>query len=46
MTINQADPTSASPIHFTVVFSEAVSAFATSAVTLSGTLGTTPPTRY
>ncbi len=39
MTINQAagqaDPTNASPINFTVVFSESVSDFATGDVTLS-----------
>ncbi|HQF70358.1 MAG TPA: Ig-like domain-containing protein, partial [Promineifilum sp.] len=48
VTINQAsgqaDPTSASPIHFTVVFSEAVSGFATGDVTLSGTAGATTAT--
>ncbi len=37
----QADPTSTSPIHFTVVFSEAVSGFATGDVTLIGTAGAT-----
>lgn len=41
VTINQAsgqaDPTSSSPIHFTVVFSKSVSDFATGDVTLSGT---------
>ena len=41
VTINQAagqaDPTNASPIHFTVVFSEAVTDFATGDVTLGGT---------
>ena len=41
VTINQAatqaDPTNTSPIHFTVVFSEAVSDFATGDVTLGGT---------
>ena len=40
VTINQAggqaDPTSASPINFTVVFSEAVTGFATGDVTLTG----------
>jgi hypothetical protein len=45
VTINQAaaqaDPTSASPIHFTVVFNEAVSGFATGDVGLSGTAGAT-----
>ncbi len=43
VTINQAagqaDPTNASPINFTVVFSEPVSDFATGDVTLSGTRG-------
>jgi uncharacterized repeat protein (TIGR01451 family) len=39
----QADPTSASPINFTVVFNEAVTGFGNSAadVTLSGTAGAT-----
>jgi len=37
----QADPTSASPINFTVVFSEAVSGFAAADVTISGTAGGT-----
>ena len=41
MTINQAagqaDPTNASPINFTVVFSEAVTGFHGADVTLSGT---------
>src|SRR5687767_3908696 len=37
----QADPTSASPILFTVTFSEAVTGFATGDVTLSGTAGAT-----
>ena len=45
VTINQAgtqaDPTSASPIHFTVVFSEPVSGFTDTDVTLSGTAGAT-----
>jgi hypothetical protein len=45
VTINQAgtqgDPTKASPINFTVVFSENVSDFATGDVTLSGTAGPT-----
>ena len=45
MTINQAagqaDPTNASPINFTVVFSEAVTDFATGDVTLGGTAGGT-----
>ena len=43
MTINQAvgqpDPTNASPINFTVVFSEAVTGFATGDVTFGGTSG-------
>jgi hypothetical protein len=45
VTINQAagqlDPTNASPINFTVVFSEVVSDFATGDVTLGGTAGAT-----
>jgi hypothetical protein len=45
VTINQAatqaDPTSFSPIHFTVVFSEVVIDFATGDVTLMGTAGAT-----
>src|SRR6266540_1554890 len=45
VTINQAagqaDPTSTSPINFTVVFSEAVSGFAAADVTISGTAGGT-----
>ncbi|MGE5603267.1 MAG: hypothetical protein ACM30E_09465 [Nitrososphaerales archaeon] len=45
VTINQAsgqaDPTTASPINFTVVFSEAVTGFATGDVTLDGTAGPT-----
>ncbi|MFZ1454042.1 MAG: hypothetical protein WAT20_15155, partial [Ferruginibacter sp.] len=45
VTINQAaaqaDPTSASPINFTVVFDQAVTGFATGDVTLSGTAGAT-----
>jgi len=48
VTINQAagqaDPTSASAINFTVVFSESVSDFATGDVTLSGTAGATTAT--
>jgi len=48
VTINQAsgqaDPTSSSPINFTVVFSEAVSGFATGDVTLSGAAGATTAT--
>jgi hypothetical protein len=45
VTINQAagqsDPTSTSPINFTVVFSEPVTNFATGDVTLGGTAGAT-----
>src|SRR5437867_8847929 len=45
VTINQAagqaDPTSASPINFTAVFSEPVSGFTGAGVTLSGTAGGT-----
>src|SRR5207249_592663 len=45
VTINQAatqaDPTSASPINFTVVFSEAVSGFTGTDVTIGGTAGGT-----
>src|SRR5439155_683680 len=37
----QADPTNASPIHFTVVFGKPVSDFATGDVTLGGTAGAT-----
>src|SRR5205814_550904 len=37
----QSDPTAATPINFTVVFSESVSDFATGDVTLSGTAGAT-----
>ena len=37
----QADPTSNSPINFTVIFSSSVSDFATGDVTLSGTAGAT-----
>ena len=48
VTINQAatqgDPTTGSPINFTVVFSESVSDFATGDVTLSGTAGATTAT--
>jgi LPXTG-site transpeptidase (sortase) family protein len=40
----QADPTNASPINFTVVFSEATTNFATGDVTLSGTAGATTAT--
>jgi hypothetical protein len=43
VTINQAgaqsDPTSSSPINFTAVFSEAVTGFTSSSVSLSGTAG-------
>src|SRR5438034_6831000 len=45
VTINQAagqaDPTSASPINFTAVFSEPVSGFTGTDVTISGTAGGT-----
>lgn len=45
VTINQAasqtDPTSASPINFTVVFDQVVTGFATGDVSLSGTAGAT-----
>ena len=45
MTINQAvgqaDPTNTSPINFTVVFSEAVTGFATGDVTFAGIAGGT-----
>ena len=48
VTINQAasqvDPTVLSPIHFTVVFSEPVTNFATGDVSLSGTAGATTAT--
>ncbi|MEO6255158.1 MAG: M36 family metallopeptidase, partial [Ferruginibacter sp.] len=48
VTINQAaaqpDPTSTSPINFTVVFDQAVTGFATGDVTLSGTAGATTAT--
>ena len=48
VTINQAgtqlDPTSTSPIQFTVVFSDPVTGFATGDVTLSGTAGATTGT--
>ena len=37
----QADPTKVSPVHFTVVFTEAVTGFATGDVTLGGTAGAT-----
>ncbi len=39
--VGQADPTSASPINFTVVFSEPVTGFSGSSVTISGTAGGT-----
>lgn len=39
--IGQADPASTSPIEFTIVFSEAVTGFLPSEVTLSGTAGAT-----
>jgi hypothetical protein len=42
--VGQADPTNGSTINFTVVFSEAVSDFATGDVTLSGTAGATTAT--
>jgi hypothetical protein len=38
---SQADPANASPVNFTVVFSEPVTDFATGDVTLSGTAGAT-----
>jgi Ca2+-binding RTX toxin-like protein len=45
VTINQAsgqaDPTSASPVHFTTVFNEPVSGFTSTDVSLSGTAGAT-----
>ncbi|MBI2396835.1 MAG: hypothetical protein HYV17_03500 [Xanthomonadales bacterium] len=48
VTIDQAagqiDPTNASPINFTVVFSESVANFATGDVTLGGTAGATTAT--
>jgi hypothetical protein len=48
VTINQAagqaDPTNSSPINFTVVFSESVTGFTGSDVTLSGTAGATTVT--
>ena len=40
----QADPTGASPINFTVVFSKPVTGFSGSGVTLSGTAGATTAT--
>ena len=50
VTINQAagqaDPTNASPINFTVMFSETVTGFATGDVTLSGTAGATTGHRH
>jgi predicted extracellular nuclease len=39
--ISQADPTGASPVNFTVIFSEPVTGFATGDVTVSGTAGAT-----
>ncbi len=42
--VGQADPTSTSPINFTVVFSEPVTGFTTGDVTLSGTAGATTGT--
>jgi hypothetical protein len=42
--VGQADPTGTSPINFTVVFSSAVTGFATGDVTLSGTAGATTGT--
>ena len=42
--VGQPDPTSATPINFTVVFSESVTGFATGDVTLSGTAGATTAT--
>jgi len=42
--ISQANPANASPINFTVVFSEPVTDFATGDVTLSGTAGATTAT--
>jgi predicted outer membrane repeat protein len=39
--VGQADPTNASPINFTVIFSETTTNFATGDVTLSGTAGAT-----
>ena len=40
----QADPTNGSSVHFTVTFSEAVTGFGPSAVTVSGTAGATTAT--
>ena len=37
--VGQADPTNASPITYTVIFSEAVTGFATGDVTFAGTAG-------
>ncbi|MBB1286786.1 Ig-like domain repeat protein, partial [Flavisolibacter sp. BT320] len=42
--LSQSDPTSASPIIFSVVFSENVTGFSTGDVTLSGTAGATTAT--
>ena len=39
--VGQADPTSSSPINFTVIFNQVVTGFATGDVTLSGTAGAT-----
>jgi hypothetical protein len=39
--VAQADPTSTSPINFTVVFNEAVTGFTNTDITLSGTAGAT-----
>jgi hypothetical protein len=39
--VGQADPTNVSPVNFTVVFSEAVTGFSSSGVTISGTAGGT-----
>jgi hypothetical protein len=48
VTINQApgqaDPTNASPVNYTVVFSEAVTGFTTSDITFTGTAGATTAT--
>ena len=42
--VSQPDPTSQSPVNFTVVFSETVSGFVTGDVTLGGTSGATTGT--
>ena len=39
----QADPTNTSPVNFTVVFSEPVTGFTDTDVTLSGTAGPPAP---